>query len=106
MIMDGRTGRLAAVSRLLHERLLWLLAGSYVVAALVPGPGLAARGLAFGTVALFGEPVTLSVPLLMLSALLFNAGLGLPLSRLRGLAGRPGALLSGLAANAVVPLCY
>jgi BASS family bile acid:Na+ symporter len=106
MTMDGRPDRIAAVSRFLHERLLWLLVGSYAVAAIMPGPGLAARGLALGTVAPFGEPVRLSLPLLMLSALLFNAGLGLPLSRLRGLARRPEPLLAGLAANVAVPVGY
>src|SRR4051794_8078879 len=76
--MEGHPGLIAKISRFLHERLLWLLIGSYAVASVFPGPGLKARGLILGRFALFDAPVTLSVPMLMLSALLFNAGLGSP----------------------------
>ncbi|MBX6314004.1 MAG: bile acid:sodium symporter, partial [Isosphaeraceae bacterium] len=104
--MNDREGWIGGLSRFLHERLLWLLLGSYGVAALWPAAGLRARGLSLGEVALFREKMSLSLPLLMLSLLLFNAGLGVPLARLRGLARRPADLLAGLAANLVIPIAY
>ncbi|MDR3638185.1 MAG: bile acid:sodium symporter [Isosphaeraceae bacterium] len=104
--MTTRNGWLANASRFLHENLLWLLLGSYGVAAIWSGPGMAARGISFGEVALAGEHVKMTLPLLMLSLLLFNAGLGVPLDRLRGLARRPAVLLAGLAANLIVPIAF
>jgi BASS family bile acid:Na+ symporter len=101
--MDGRVARTA---HFLHKNLIGLLLGSYAVAAVWPGPGLAVRGVSLGEFLLGNERVKLSVPVLMLAALLFNAGLGVPLARLRGLARRPAGLLAGLAGNTVVPLLY
>ena len=104
--MTTRNGWIAKAAHFLHENLLWLLLGSYAVAAAWSGPGLAARRAALGTVAVGGAHVTLTLPLLLLSLLLFNAGLGVPLDRLRGLARRPLALVAGLAANLLVPITF
>ena len=104
--METRGGWVAKLSHFLHGHLLWLLLGSYAVAAVWPGPGLKARGVSFGEVTLFHERVNLSLPVLMLASLLLNAGLGVQLSQLRGLAKRPGGLLAGLAANLLIPIAY
>lgn len=104
--MTTRSGWIAKASHFLHEHLLWLLLGSYAVAAVWSAPGLAARRATLGTLALGGEHVTMTLPLIMLSLLLFNAGLSVPLDRLRGLARRPTALLAGLAANLLVPIAF
>jgi len=97
---------LAALSHLAHKHLIWLVVGSYALAALWPGPGLWVRGVALGEVRLFGERAGLTLPVLMLAVLLFNAGLGARASGLLGLARRPAPLLAGLAANLAVPVAF
>jgi bile acid:Na+ symporter, BASS family len=104
--METHAGRVERLSHFLHKNLLWLLLGSYAVAAAWPGPGLKARSVSVGEVALFHERVNLSLPVLTLAALLLNAGLGVRVSQLRGLARRPVALLAGLAANLLIPISY
>jgi BASS family bile acid:Na+ symporter len=104
--MTTRIGWIGKTSHFLHANLLWLLLGSYAVAAVWSGPGMALRAASFGRVGIAGAHVRLSIPLVMLSLLLFNAGLGVPLDRLRGLARRPATLLLGLAANLVVPMAF
>ena len=97
----SRVGRLA---HLVHENFLWLLLGSYAVAAIFPGPGLWIRKVTFGPK---GDGLTpLSLPALMLALLLLNAGLGVEAGRLLDLVRRPLALIAGLAANLVVPLLF
>jgi BASS family bile acid:Na+ symporter len=85
------------ISGFIHSWFIWLLLGSYFVAGFFPGPGLALRGVSVGTVGL---------PVLMLSFLLFNAGMGVELSELRQIWKNPGALVIGLAANLVIPIVY
>ncbi|HMB07063.1 MAG TPA: bile acid:sodium symporter [Isosphaeraceae bacterium] len=104
--METHGGRVERLSHFLHKNLLWLLLGSYAVAAAWPGPGLKARSVSVGEVALFHERVNLSLPVLTLAALLLNASLGVRVSQLRGLARRPAALLAGLAANLLIPVSY
>ncbi|MBV8318540.1 MAG: bile acid:sodium symporter [Planctomycetaceae bacterium] len=104
--MERHGGRVERLSHFLHKNLLWLLLGSYAVAAAWPGPGLKARNVSVGRVAFFHEQVNLTLPVLTLAALLLNAGLGVRVSQLRGLARRPAALLSGLAANLLIPIAY
>ena len=104
--METHGGRIAKVSHFLHEHLLWLLWARTPSAAVWPGPGLKARGVSVGEVTLFHEQVNLSLPVLTLASLLLNAGLGVQVSQLRGLARRPAALLAGLAANLLIPITY
>lgn len=104
--MEMHGGWVARLSHFLHKNLLGLLVGSYAVAAIWPGPGLKARGVSIGEVALFHERIKLSLPLLTLAMLLLNAGLGVQFARLRGLARHPSAVLAGLAANLLIPIAY
>jgi bile acid:Na+ symporter, BASS family len=104
--METHAGRVERLSHSLHKNQLWLLLGSYAVAAAWPGLGLKARSVSVGEVALFHEQVNLSLPVLMLASLLLNAGLGVQVAQLRGLARRPVALLVGLAANLLIPISY
>jgi len=104
--METHGGQVERLSHFLHKNLLWLLLGSYAVAAAWPEPGLKARSVSVGEVALFHERVNLSLPVLTLAALLLNAGLGVQVSQLRGLARRPVMLLAGLAANLLIPVSY
>ena len=104
--METQSGQVKRLSRFLHKNLLWLLLGSYAVAAAWPEPGLKARSVSVGEVALFHERVKLSLPVLTLATLLLNAGLGVQVSQLWGLARRPMTLLAGLAANLLIPVSY
>ncbi|OWK46444.1 bile acid:sodium symporter family protein [Fimbriiglobus ruber] len=98
--------RIQAVSHFVHAHFLWLLIGSYAVAAVVPGPGLGIRSLSFGAVAVAGQRTTLTLPVVLLAFLIFNAGLGVRSSELRGLVRAPLPLALGLAANLLVPVAF
>ena len=76
--------------------------GSYALAGCAPDAGLWLRGVRFA----FGSAGHVSLPAVMLSVLLFNAGLGVEPRRLRGLVRAYGVLLAGLTANVVVPLTF
>lgn len=95
-----------AVAAWLHRNLLGLLLAAYALAAVAPAPGLWMRDLSFGRTSAFGETSRVSLPLVMLGFLLFNAGLGARPDRLRALVRSPRLLLFGLAANIVVPVAY
>src|SRR5260370_736240 len=81
----GRVGRgrrtamrqgLSVISHVVHRYFIWLLLGSYAVAAVYPALGLQIRQVSFGQVAVFGEPTTIPLPMVMLALLTFNAGMG------------------------------
>jgi BASS family bile acid:Na+ symporter len=105
-MMDGRAPWVPELFHFVHRRFLGLLLSSYAAAALWPAPGLWLRSVSFGRVTFLQEEVTLSLPVLMLALLLANAGLGVQTAQLRGLAGRPGVLLAGLAANLALPAAF
>ncbi len=88
---------LQTISRVLHQRFLLLLVASYVLAAFAPGPGLWIRSAGSAGV---------SLPMLMLGILLFNAGLGVELAELKEIRRRPRSLISGLLANLVIPIGF
>jgi BASS family bile acid:Na+ symporter len=89
----------------MSRQLLWLLIGSYVLAALIPGPGLWLRSVSLAAVAGAG-PLHMSVPAVLLSFLLFNAGLGVPTNQLYQLARRPTLLAVGVLADLVLPVVF
>src|SRR5262249_47835318 len=97
---------LSWVSHFLHRHFLWFVLASYAVASCSPGLGLWIRGVSFGDVAFLGQKTTITLPVLMLAFLLFNAGLGVQTGRLHNLAHRPILLLAGLAANLAIPLAF
>jgi len=100
--MDARR----AVSRLLHSHLLGLLVLSYALAAVCPALGLWLRDIRIVGVALGGGRLGVSVPTLLLSFLLFHAGLRVRSERAREITRRPTVLLIGLVANLAVPVAY
>ena len=103
----GRAGLfLARFQHVFHKYFLAFLVGSYFVAAVLPGPGLWIRGVSFGTVKVVGEPTHVTLPMMMLGLLLFNAGLGARVEELKGIARRPAALLAGLAGNLLIPIVF
>jgi BASS family bile acid:Na+ symporter len=99
-----------SVSQVLHgaqRSLLWLLLGCYALATVLPGPGIRIRDAPVGSLPWpGGMGVPLSLPLLMLAYLLFSAGLSAQVQELRHLVRRPALLVTGLAANATLPLAF
>lgn len=104
--MDDHAHPLARVSHFLHRYFIWFLLGSYVVAAVAPQAGLKIKDVSLGRFAIFGEPVRVSLPMLLLALLLLNAGLGVQTAQLRHLLRRPWILVAGLAANLLIPIAY
>jgi BASS family bile acid:Na+ symporter len=104
--MANRHSRVASLAHQVHEHFIWLLIGSYALAALCPTVGLWLRGLSLGEVTLAGEKTRPSLPMLMLAFLLFNAGLGVCTAELRNLRRGLAALSAGLAANLAVPVAF
>lgn len=85
------------LTHFVHRNFIWLVCGSYVVAACFPTLGLAIRSASIGGV---------SLPMIMLAALLFNAGVGVDVKALAHLRKEPLLLLLGLAGNVLIPLAF
>lgn len=98
--------RISSASHFTHKHFLWFVLGSYVVAAAWPAPGLWIRGVSAGQVTTFGETTRLSLPVILLSLLLLNAGLGVPTAALGDLFRRPLPLAAGLLGNLLVPVAF
>lgn len=97
---------LSAVSKFIHHHLIWFLLASYIVAAVAPAPGLWIKNVSFGRVGLLGQQVHLSLPLVLLSCLLLNAGLGVDLAQIGGMLRGWRVLAFGAAANLLVPIAF
>jgi BASS family bile acid:Na+ symporter len=97
---------LSQVSHFIHHRLIWFLLASYALAAVVPQPGLWIKNVSFGHAGLFGEQINLSLPLMLLSCLLFNAGLGVDLAQIGSMLRGWRVLALGAATNLLVPIAF
>jgi BASS family bile acid:Na+ symporter len=106
MRMNDHGHPLTRFSHFLHRNFIWFLLSSYAVAAVAPQAGLAIKNVSLGHFDLLGARVHLSLPVLLLALLLFNAGLGVQMEQLRYLLRRPWILAAGLAANPFIPLAY
>lgn len=106
MNKDSRNVTLRSLSQFIHHHLLWLLIGAYAVSAMWPRAGLWIRSLTFGALHIFNETLHVSLLMLLLATLMFNAGLGVKTSHLRALAQKIRVLLAGLTANLVIPMAY
>jgi BASS family bile acid:Na+ symporter len=104
--MDGHEGLLNELSHFVHKHLLWLMIGSYAIAACSPSLGLLIRDVRLGEIALFGSKTRISLSMLMLASLLLNAGLGVQWDKIREMLRRPGLLVAGLAANLMIPITF
>ena len=87
----------AKLSHFVHARFIWLLIGSYIIAAFLPALGLSVRSMSWGTI---------SLPMLMLGLLLLNAGMGVDLSAFKKLRSDWRSLVLGLLANLLIPIAY
>ena len=94
------------VTHLIHRYFIWVIVGSYVIAAFFPALGLKIRDTHFGSLQLQQLHIDISLPSILLASLLLNAGLGVNKAELAQLANRPGLLLAGLIANIGTPLAF
>jgi len=92
--------------RIVRHYFIWMIVGSYVVAAWLPEFGIWIRGVDLGSVTLLHNTIRFSLPPVMLSLLLFNAGLNVNTRELAQLARRPLVLFSGLLGNLATPLAF
>jgi bile acid:Na+ symporter, BASS family len=104
--MESRNFTFLALSQFIHHHLLWFLIGAYASATVFPSIGLRIRNITFGNVSIFGAKLQISLLLLLLATLMFNAGLGVKTSHLQSLAQKTRVLFAGLAANLVIPMAY
>jgi BASS family bile acid:Na+ symporter len=106
MSSDSVTSLGQRIAQLIHQYLLWFLIAAYVIAAVIPGPGLWIRKQSFGELPLFGNKLDVSLLLLLLAILMFNAGLGVRASQLRCFVQQAGVVIAGIAANVLIPMAY
>ena len=104
--MENRKLTLHTLSQFVHHHLLWFLISAYAVAAVFPTAGLWIRNISFGNVPIFQANIDVSLLLLLLATLMFNAGLGVKTSHLKSLLQMARVLLAGLTANLVIPMAY
>mgnify|MGYP001598695155 FL=1 len=97
---------LLTISHFLHRHLLGFLIAAYVVAVIFPVPGLWIRHVSFGEITILQQKTNISLLMIMLAMLMFNAGLGLKISHLKNILRKKQVLLAGLAANLALPIIY
>ena len=95
-----------ALSQFIHQHLLLFLISAYVLATLFPSAGLWIRNTKFGELPMFHSKLDVSLLLLLLATLMFNAGLGVKTSHLTSLLHKFKMLLAGLTANLIIPMAY
>jgi bile acid:Na+ symporter, BASS family len=94
------------ISRTVQRNLIWLLIACYAIATVAPALGLWIRDTVFGEITLFHDTSRISLLMIMLAFLLFNAGLGLHADQLRGLLRSKVVLVMGLSANLLIPIAF
>jgi BASS family bile acid:Na+ symporter len=102
--MEGRPTYCHAIGSFVHKHFLALLLAIYAIAAVFPEFGLWLRNVSLGEFEFLHETTRITLPMLMLALLLFNAGLGVRTSELRNLLRRPFPLIAGLVANIMIPI--
>src|SRR5437870_1754494 len=101
------TNRPAAfVEHLIRRYFVWIICLSYLVAGLRPQFGLWMRSLDLGNIDVFKTKLTFPLPSIMLGLLLFNGGLGVRVTELKHLLGKPFVLLGGVVGNLLTPLGF
>lgn len=98
---SGLNRRFRQVEAFVHANLFLLLVCTYILAAICPRLGETARSLDFPTP--FGD---VAVPGLLLSLLLFNAGVGVSIPDALAIVRRPKLLGIAVAATSVAPLAF
>jgi bile acid:Na+ symporter, BASS family len=104
--MEKPTSPFLVLSQFVHHHLLWFLIGAYAIAAAFPSPGLWIRQASFSDLWIFQTKTYVSLLLLLLATLMFNAGLGVKTTHLHSLVRKLWVMAAGLAANLVIPIAY
>jgi BASS family bile acid:Na+ symporter len=102
-----RSSHAAELAHFIHKYFIWIIVASYVAAAFLPQFGLWIRTINFAELFSLQNRVSLPLPPVLLAALLFNAGLGVPLHELSALRRTPHkalVMLAGLIGNVAAPL--
>jgi BASS family bile acid:Na+ symporter len=90
-----------------HRHLLVLLLAANFIAIPLPTLGIWIRHVNFGAVSVLGHtPTAITLPMLMLACLLFNAGIAAKARELRHLIKAPLPLVLGVCANLLVPVVF
>ncbi len=96
---------IAKITHFIHSNFLVLLLASYILATIAPDFGLYIRSINFGMIHWFdGSTLKISLSVVMLSMLLFNAGFGFKLKELKELKRKPLVIITGFLANLISPL--
>lgn len=96
---------LQRIGGLIHKNFLICLVLAYILAGIMPGPGLWLRHVGLPDIHLSGKEVLqVNLSVGMLALLLFNAGLGVKRQELRNLFTRPLLLSSGFVTNLFLPV--
>ncbi|MGE0471357.1 MAG: bile acid:sodium symporter family protein [Nitrospira sp.] len=105
-MMESRKPTLLGLSQFIHHHLLWFLISAYALSAIFPAAGLWIRNVSLGDVHIFETQMHVSLLLLLLATLMFNAGLGVQTSHVRSLMQKSPVMVAGLAANLIIPMIY
>jgi bile acid:Na+ symporter, BASS family len=105
-MIERQRSVVAQLGHFAHEYLIWLLVGSYAIAAVVPAFGLWVRDVSLGEMNVLHSRTQVSVPMLLLALLLFNAGMNIRLAAVHEWLRNGLALTSGLLGNFFIPLLY
>src|SRR5438445_6460011 len=104
--MDGRRNGCDLLGGFLHRHFLFLLLAAYAMAAVWPWLGIEAKDCTLARVVVRHEVVPLTLPMLLLAALLLNAGVGADTSELAKLVQQPQVVLAGLVMNLLLPVGF
>jgi BASS family bile acid:Na+ symporter len=97
--------RIDEITHFIHRHFLPILIGAYLLAGLLPQFGTFLRNLTFAGIHWNdGSTIKITPSLIMLSLLLFNAGLGIKARELIHLWRRPIVLIAGFLTNICLPI--
>jgi bile acid:Na+ symporter, BASS family len=103
-MIERQRSVVAQLGHFAHEYLIWLLVGSYAIAAVVPAFGLWVRDVSLGEMNVLHSRTQVSVPMLLLALLLFNAGMNIRLAAVHEWLRNGAGVDFGLAGKLLYPI--
>ena len=99
--------KIIILEKFISKNFLVFLVLSYILALLFPSFGQHIRNISVGKVFWFdGSTLSLTLPLLMLAFVLFNAGLGVKISEIKEIIKNPKLIILGLLANSLIHIIF